>query len=150
MAQTTTAVNACDAVISLDNASGTLTDISGSSNEVNLTLTVENGVYRRAYSGYPVRYALSKDFEAELVLVYSTTTDEALDILRAWANAGVSSLDARTLRVDVPDSSSGSDRYQSEVVLGNLEIPLTASEGSPIMVSASVQGTGAYTATEIA
>jgi hypothetical protein len=149
VAQTTTAVNACDVAISLDNAAGTLTDISGSSNAVTLSFSNEVGVYRRAGSDAPTRYLTAQDLTISLSVLYSTAAGEALALLRAWAAGSIAGGDARTLRVDVPDSTSGSDRYQVEVVPSSLEIPLASNEGGPVLVTAALESSGAYAVSTI-
>ncbi|NIP86509.1 MAG: hypothetical protein GTO03_13460 [Planctomycetales bacterium] len=136
-------------VISLDNAGGTLTDISGSSNAVSLTFSNEVGTYRRAGSDAPTRYLEAQDLSISLSVVYSTASGEGLALLRAWAAGSIGGGDARTIRIDVPDSTSGSDRYQVEVLPGNLEIPLASNEGGPVLVTAALESTGAYTVSTI-
>jgi len=135
--------------ISLDNAAGALTDISGSSNAVTLSFSNEVGAYRRAGSDYPTRYLLAQDLTISLAVVYSTTSGEALALLRAWAAGAISGGDARTIRIDVPDSTSGSDRYQVEVVPASLEIPLASNEGGPVLVTAALESSGAYSVSTI-
>ena len=149
MAQSTTAVNDCDVVVSLDNDSGVLTDISGSTNAVQIRLTNEIGTYRRVDNDYPVRRLLSKDATLSLAVLYSTTADEALDILRDWVSEAVAYNNARTVRVDVPDSSVGSDRYQMEVLPDGLDLALAADNAGPVMVSATLQSTGGLTVSTI-
>ena len=43
MAQTTTSANACDVVLQVDNSDGTLTDLSGSTNNASIAMTSNTG-----------------------------------------------------------------------------------------------------------
>ena len=151
MAQTTTAVNAAQAVVSLDNSLGVLTDISGSFTSATLTFDNEVGEYRRADSDFPTRYLLGQDLKIGLKIVYSTAGEtEALGILQGWVlSAGITSSDARTIRIDIPDSSSGSTRVQAEVVPASIDIPADVADGAPILVSAALECSGAYAVSEI-
>lgn len=146
MAGSTTTINACDASVWLDNASGTATDISGSSNEFTMTLPRVEGNTRVFGSKWPIRKVCGKDCTIDLTVVYSTAADEGLDLLRDWYYAtDGSSEEARTVAVYLPDKNVGSDYYSGEFLLTNLSIPATAGEGAPIMVSATLMVTGAQT-----
>lgn len=149
MAQSTTSVSGCNVVVSLDNAAGTLTDISGSSNQVEMSFTNVAGTYRNAASSNPTRYLIEQDLTISLTILYSTATDEALDILRKWVAAGITGSDARSLRVDIPDSTAGSDRYEVEVLATQFDIPASAADAGPILASVALESTGAYTVSEI-
>jgi hypothetical protein len=147
MPATTTAITACDAVINLDNSGGTLTDISGSTNEVQMDL--ENGVgeFKPFGTDWPVRIVCGKDGSISLKAVYSMNAAEGAALLKEWYFGGNDG--PRTLRIDVPDSNTGSDRYQAEVILESLSVPLKADEANPVMVSAEFKTTGAMTLTTI-
>ena len=142
MAQTTTAINACDVVVSLDNVSGTLTDISGSSNEVSMDLGQNIGEIATFDGDWMLKASCGKTVSVSLNVVYTTTADEGLDILRDWFFA--TSPGSRTVQIDVPDSTAGSDRYSGEFVIESLNIPLTAGEASPVLVSATLSNDGAF------
>lgn len=142
MAQTTTSINACDVAIWLDNASGTATDISGSSNKVEIPLTQEIGEARTFQNDYKLRAACGRDGAFNLTVIYTTTSDEALDILRDWYFSTASKT-ARTIAVYVPDKNVGSDHYSAEVLLQELNIPLDPSEPGPAICEAVLLPTGA-------
>lgn len=143
MAQTTTAISVCNVVISLDNAAGALTNISGSSNRVELRLSARQ-MSSRTYAGdWPEMLLSSKDASITLYVVYSTTANEGLDILRDWFFSTTVYHQARTLRIDVPDSTAGSDRYQGEVKLQDLTIPLDGNRAGPILATATLKPSGA-------
>lgn len=145
MSQTTTQISACDVSVWLDNASGTLTDISGSSNSVNLNFDKEIGMLRTFQSRWPVRQECGKDAQFELIVVYSTAADEGSDILKDWffeSDPGV-----RTLKVYVPDKNVGADVYSAEVRMENLNFPLSSGNADPVQVTARLLPTGAVSLT---
>ncbi len=142
MTRTTTAIAAIDCIVKLDNAAGTPTDISGSSNSVNLSMKAGVGQFRAFGGQWPSRLVIGKDADLRLEVVYSTTADEAVDLLRDWFFGGDDS--ARTLQVDVPDGSVGSDRYSGEVVLESLDIPLSAEDDEVVTVTAELKPDDAF------
>jgi hypothetical protein len=136
MAESTTIVNACDVGIWLDNASGTPKDIGGETNKAELKMT-KNVNQKRVFGNRgPRRMSCGDDWSASLTILYSTATDEALDILRDWAISGEDA--ARTLALYVPDKNVGSDHYSGEFILASLNIPLDAEDGGPIEVTAEL------------
>jgi len=149
MAQSTTVVNDCDVVVTLDNNSGIPTDISGSTNAVQIRITNDVAAYRRVDNDWPVRKVLGKDATVDIVALYSTADTEALDSLRTWAAEAIAYDNGRTLQIDVPDSTAGSDRYYMEVLIENLDIPLAADNAGPITVSATLASTGGLTVSTI-
>lgn len=141
MAQTTTDINACDAGVWLDNAAGTLTDISGSSNQVNITLTLTSGMTRTFASKWPRRKVCPKDAKVALQIVYSTAADEGADLLKDWFFA--SDPGARTLKIYLPDKNVGSDVFSGEFVIdGDISIPVTAGSADPIVISVTLAVSG--------
>src|SRR5512139_771859 len=143
MTQTTTYVNACDASVWLDNSAGTLTDISGSSNTVNLEFIQVIGELSTYQQKWPVRLSCRKDATFTLNAVYSTASDEALDILNDWFFSASPGL--KTFTVYIPTKNVGSDKYSGEVVLESLSIPASADEASPIPVTAVLRPSGEWT-----
>lgn len=148
MAQTSTHISADDCVITLDNESGTPTDISGSSNtiEINIETPVNTGNTFEGSS--PLSWVGKDQTNISLVVWYSTTTGEGLDILKQW-KFGSNRATARSIQIDIPDSSSGSDRYYGEVNLGNLAIPMNADGGTGVQVTADLTNDGAFSWTVI-
>lgn len=148
MAETTTAVNACDVVVSLDNSAGTLADISGSSNAVSMEFSIDNAEYRVFGSKWLKRMSCVKDGSFSLTVVYTTTDNtEGLDLLKDWFMSNT--ISARTMQVDIPDSNTGSDRWSGEVRLENLSFDVEAEESGPIMVEASLLADGPWTCVTI-
>lgn len=147
MPATTTAITACNAVVNLDNSGGTLVDISGSSNEVQIDLENNVGEFKPFGTAWPVRLVCGKDASISFKAVYSMNAAEAKALLNQWYFGGNDG--ARTLRVDAPDSNTGSDRYQAEVVLESLSIPMKADDATPIPISAEFKTASAMTLTTI-
>jgi len=150
MAQTTTAVNACAARVYVDIGDGTLTEISGSTTEVTPNFESSEGSVQTLEGRWPIRKVCKSDGSFSLSVVYSTTGDEGLDLLRDWwfdnANYNV----ARSIRIDQPDSAAGSDRYQCEAYLTSFTFTLAASEPGPVVVSAELLPEGEITFSTIA
>ena len=142
MAQTTTHVNACDVSLWLDDATGTLKDISGSSNKIAMKFTREIGELRTFQAKWPVRLGCGKDAEFTLTAVYSTAAAESFDILKHWwfaADPG-----SRTLHVYIPDKNPGSDHYYGEVTIGDLSWDADPTEPGPIAVEAILMPDGEF------
>ncbi len=147
MPQTTTQVNGCDVVVNLDNTAGTLTDISGSSNEVSMDFNNNLGEFRTFGSTWPVRMMCGADATISFNAVYSLAASEAKDILMDWF---FTDRDLRTIQVDIPDSSVGSDRYTFQVLLETLNVPVAADEAAPILIAATMRPSGEVTYAAIA
>jgi len=145
MAQTTTHVNACDASIWLDNAAGTPTDISGSSNSITMNFSRELGELVTFQQKFPVRLGCRKDAEFTLRVVYTTDANEGMDILKNWYFAGDPG--SRSLHVYIPDKNVGSDHYYGEVTIGSFTFNADPSDPAPIAVEASLLPDGAITLT---
>jgi len=145
MAQTTTHVNACDASIWLDNASGTPTDISGSSNSITMNFSRELGELVTFQQKWPVRLGCRKDAEFTLRVVYSTATDEGMDILKNWFFAADPG--SRSLHVYIPDKNVGSDHYYGEVTIGSFNFNADPTEPGPIPVEANLMPDGEFALT---
>jgi len=144
MPATTTAINACDVAVYIANAAGVLTDISGSANKVDLAFSQEVGNFRVFGDKWMRRLACAKDATMSLDVVYTTTADEGLDLLRDWM-LGASSGTPRAFRVILPQNAVGSDSYEGSVIISSLSIPIDASEAGPIMCSAELMPNGAIT-----
>lgn len=142
MTQTTTYVNACDASVWLDNSAGTLTDISGSSNSVQMEFNQIIGELSTFQQKWPVRLSCRKDATFTLSAVYSTASNESVDILNDWFFSTSPGL--KSFIVYVPSKNVGYDKYYGEVVLESLSIPVSADEASPIPVTAVLRPSGEW------
>lgn len=148
MAQTVTSVSACDIAISLDDADGTLQNISGSSNRVRIRFFSRYHQNKHFDTAAPWKALLWTELDISLVILYSTADDEGLDILRNWFDA-LDGKNARTLRLDVPDGSVGDHRYECEAVWLNMDLPLEADDAGAVAVRARLRSTNEYSVTEV-
>jgi hypothetical protein len=142
MAISTTTINACDVVVKLANDVGTLVDISGSSNTVQIDLTMNIGDKRVFGSRWPARKECGKDTKVRLDVLYSTASGEAMDLLKQWYFSA--SPGARELHIYLPTSGVGADEYFGTFVLESMSIPATAGEAEPITVSANLSVSGEF------
>lgn len=142
MTTTTTATNACSAVVSIDNGAGVLTNVSGSGTSATMTLKTELGDYKVFGDRWRYRLACAQDTEISLDVVYTTTADEGFDILRDWWFDPTAHAVARTVRIDMPDSETGSDRYTAEMMLEQLSWDMPAGEPGPVIVTAALKPNG--------
>lgn len=141
MAATTTAVNACDCVIELEDQASNNVDISGSSNKVDLNFSKPSGEYKPFGSDFPIRLTCGKDMEGTLDIVWSTATGEGRDIVEQWY---FDTNDVRTLRVSVPDASPGSIRYSGPVICESYPLSLESNNANPVMMSIPVKAAGEW------
>lgn len=148
MAQTTTAQNACDVVLQLDNGSGVLINISGSSNQANMDFSAVIGEAFTFEGPWAIKKSCKKAVAVALQVVYSTLTDEGIDLLRDWFFNSLST--SRSIQIDIPDSSVGSDRYSGEMTLESLSIPATADDAAPILCAAALSNDGEFSYSIIA
>ncbi|MBK8023518.1 MAG: hypothetical protein IPK19_19315 [Chloroflexi bacterium] len=121
----------------IDDAAGSPVDVSGSANRVRMEFTQEVERYRVFGEGWVRRLAAGKDGALTLDVVYSTAADEGLALLRGWF-FGAASRTPRTVRVQVPNGSAGSDRYAGEFLLARLALPLDAAQAEPVTVTAEL------------
>jgi hypothetical protein len=135
MAQTTTAVNACDVSFWIDNAAGTITDVSGSSNSLKVTLEREIGELRTFQAKWPVRSGCGKDMKLDYVAVYSTSATEAAQMLLAWWFT--TSPEDRTFKLYVPTKNVGSNYFTGQIVIENLEWDNDPTKPEPIALKAT-------------
>lgn len=125
MAPTTTPIVATNCVIKLDNASGTLVDISGQTNSVELKPDNAVAEYRVFGTIWKQRKAgVGKDCPVTIKVVMSTTAAEALGLLNGWFFGGVDN--ARTLEFYAPDGNTGSGLWRGEYVLKSWNFPADA------------------------
>ena len=148
MARTTTAVNGCDVSVWLDDATNTLRDISGSSNNVELNFDHDVEAYVTFQSKWPGRLECGKDATWTLHVIYSETANEGFDILKNWFFA--SSPGKRTCRVYTPDKNVGSDRYSGEFRIDSLNWSSDRATAGPTMVTAVLLPDGEVTHSDVA
>lgn len=142
MAQTTTAVNACDTSVWLDNDAGTLTDISGDTNVLDCNFDNDLGAYVTFQEKWPRRLECGKDATFTLTGVYSTTADEMKDIILDWyfGTGG-----DKSFAFYLPDKDVGSDYFHCEVKLENFRFTPSRAEPGAIQVTVVLRPSGAVT-----
>lgn len=140
MVATSTAINACDAVIHLANHLGVTFDISGSANELTLDLNNEIGDYKIFGSRARLRLVCGKDASLSLKIWYTRGGNEALDLLKRWYFTY--GKQARFLKFYLPDESVGSDAYDGYYVLESMSIPVSSEEAGPIAVDVNLLPSG--------
>lgn len=147
MTQTTTAIIATDVVVQIDKTGDVLTDISGSSNK--LEMTYENTIAEGATFGslWLIRKVTGKDAPLTLTIIYSTASDEAWDIAKDWFFGGDDS--ARSVQIDVPDSTAGNDRFSGEYILENASVSPEPRSSDLVMVTLSLKPSAAVARADI-
>lgn len=148
MAQTTTAENACDVVLTVDNASGTPVDVSGSTNQANMDLSATSAETFTFQGDWAIKKTCKKAVAVAVQALYSVTETEALNIFMDWFFNSLGT--SRTVQIDIPDSSVGSDRYSGEFTLENVSVPLTADDAGVILASIALSNDGTVTRSTIA
>jgi hypothetical protein len=144
MAQTTTSVNACDVTIEVDNAAGSLVDISGSSNQCSISISSNTGQTFTFDGDWALQKICKKSASISVQAVYSTADAEAANVLLDWW-FGSAYNSARSVEINIPDQTTGSDTYTGEFVLSSASIPLSAEDAAPILVSFELLNDGEFT-----
>lgn len=139
MAETSTAINACNARVYMDNAQGALVEVTGSANKAELNKSRETADYTVFGSDWKRRLQCKKDGSLDLTFIYTTAANEGIDLLQQWFDAG----GLRTWVIDENGGATGNDRHTGEFFLTELGIPHDSSEAGPIMVTASLLPDGA-------
>ena len=147
MAQTTDAVNACDVVLMVDNSSGVLTDISGSSNEASMDFSRQVAETFTFDGDWAIKKSCKKSVSMSVRTLYSLNDGEASNIMEDWFH---NSNAARTIQLDVPNGSGGSFRYSGEWILESYGLPVSAEDAGVILMSFSLTNDGEITRAAIA
>ncbi len=149
MAQTTTNITACDAVMKLETQpEGTLLDISGSMNSVTMRFLQPTGQLRTFGSRFYVRGQCGQDAELSARAVYSEDDSEAINILRDWYFNHPGTL--RKFQVFLPDASAGSDKYEFSTLLVDLEIPAESGNADPVLCAFTLSPSGTFSWSKVA
>lgn len=139
MAQTTSAINACGAVLEVDDILGVPNNISGSSNRANLKLSKAMGQGVTFEGEWNFRLECKKDGSLELLVMYTTDTDEGWELLADWWEAGGN----RTVKVYPAGKINGAKMFSAEYKLQDLDLPIDGTDPNPIMVTATLLPDGA-------
>lgn len=148
MAQTTNAVNACNVNLQVDDATGTLADISGSSNQASMDFSLQVAETFTFDGDWAIKKSCKKAVTLSIQALYSLNDGEASNILEDWFHN--SSGTSRTVQVDVPDGNGGSFRYSGEFILESYGLPLAADDAGVILLGFSLSNDGAVTRAAIA
>ena len=142
MAQTTTAINACDASLWLDDDDGVLQDISGSTNLLDANFDNELGAYVTFQEKWPRRLECGQDATFTVTGVYSTAADEIKDLVLTWY---FGTRGDRSFAFYLPDKDVGSDYFLCEVKLENHRIAPSRAEPGAIAITLTLRPSGAVT-----
>lgn len=138
---TSTAINACDATVELEDEFGDMVDISGASNEISMEFSRALADFRTFGSSWRKRMACGRDAAFGLKFVYSQDSAEAKRMIQKWffqyPNA------QRELRVYLPNKTDGADTYIAKVLIENFSFTPSADEAGPIMASSDMKPNGA-------
>lgn len=148
MAQTTTHINACDVRIYIDNALGTLTDVSGSTSEASLSLTRSLGSLTTFEGEWDIVTSCKISGSISLTAVYSTSQIEARAIIEGWMFNDDGGAKSRDVLLEVPYTIGGV-AYSGKAVIETYELPLSASSADPIAISAQLRTDGTWSRTTI-
>lgn len=140
MAQTSTAINGCNARIRVEKglASGVMTDISGSSNSYNLGYKRDIGEAFTFEGAFRIRKDCKKDTSLELQFLYTTGDDEARDILETWDDAG----GRRRIQIFPNGETNGERVYDGYWLLSEISFSQAASDAAPTPVTATLVSDG--------
>jgi len=147
MAKTSTPVYKQQAVTSIDNASGTLTDITSTNSTITVALQRQSSETYVFGDDTAIQGIGKSTGTVSGTIVYSTNAAEARAMYNEWYFTSEGA--ARTVTIDVPDSASGSDRYSGELVLNSFT-PVDGDAGSGELMMMQVEMKGPISWTIIA
>lgn len=137
MAETTTSINGCNAVIRLEDNLGNLVDISGSSNEFNLDLANKLGEFHVFGGRWTKRKECKSDATLKLKIVYTTAANEGLDLLINWFFV---TRGDRTVRLFPYGEATGADRWDGDYLIESANgIGAPAERAEPIMIDLTLK-----------
>lgn len=133
MPATTTAVPSNKCILTLDNASGTPTSYASVHTKVKVKFDAESKDTYVFGDTAPINTTKKKGTEFEIEVIYSTSATELKAVVLDW---WFNKFDqAKTMKLETPDSATGSDRYSGEVKLSKApEFDLDASKAEPAMM----------------
>lgn len=133
-------------VVKIDNASGSLVDISGVDTSCKIEPSRDAKETYVADSENAITTVGKSTVKISLKLVYSSATAEAKQLFNLWYYGASSVTKAsRTLELYFPDASSGSDKYTGEVKLSKPPaFELDASKPEPLIIEVELMNDGAW------
>lgn len=147
MAQTTVAQNACEVVLQVDNLAGTLTDLSGSTNQTSMSFSRQVAETHTFDGDWAIKKSCKKAVSLSIQALYTLSDVEASNLLEDWFHNDNTS---RSVQIDVPNASGGSFRYTGEFILESYDLPLSAEDAGVILMSFALSNDGAVTRAAIA
>lgn len=141
MAQTVTAHNACGAVIEIDDADGDPVNVSGSSNKASLSLSKQFGKGVTFEGEWNFTLECKKDGSLEISAMWTDDATEARELLEDWWESGGN----RVVSIYPAGKITGKRYYTASYKLGELTIPIDATDANPIVLSATLQPDGEIT-----
>lgn len=147
MTQTTDAVNACDVVVQVDDSTGALADVSGSTNQASLSFSRAVAETFTFEGDWAIKKSCKKSVTLSLQALYSLNDAEGSNIMEDWFHNDNTS---RSVQIDVPNGSGGSFRYTGEFTLESYDLPLSADDAGVILMGFSLSNDGAVTRAAIA
>lgn len=133
----------------IDNVGGVLTDVSP--NETSFTLNVQNATATYGVLNTQWQKAVDglRSWSVDCELIAEPGTN-GYSLLRDWIMAAAPG--ARTIRMDQPDSLTGSQRYEGEARIQNANglLNANATGSDPVRVTFTLVGDGALTPSVIA
>jgi hypothetical protein len=133
----------------IDNVGGVLTDCSPNGASFNLNVTNQTGQYATLNTPWMKTTDGPRSWSVDCELIAEAGTN-AYSLLRDWIMA--TSPGARTVRIDQPDSLTGSQRYEGEARISNANglLNANATSGDPVRVSFTLTGDGILTPSIVA
>lgn len=132
----------------IDNAGGTLTDISVQDTEATLSVQNRTTTYNRLNEAWDFTLNGVRGWRISGKLLVEPGTNGFSLLCDLMFSA---TMNSRTIRIDQPDSQPGSRRYEGEACLGNLDglATLMAGSAEPVEVTYELIGDGPLTASVI-
>lgn len=142
MAESSQALNACNAVIEVDDGTGTPVDVSGEANSASLEFTTQTSEYFTFGGGFARRLQCKEDASLELTLLWTRGGTEARALFEAWLKAK----GTRTVSVYPEGNANNGDRqYTGEFVLESYNFDMDATAADPMTITASLMPDGEVT-----
>ena len=139
MAQTTTHIAACNAIVEVDNASGTATDISGSANTASIDFSRDIGEGTTFTGDFKLRTECKRDASLSIAVLWTTAAGEARDLMEEWYDTG----GRRTISIYPNGKVIGSRFYTGEWRLSTASIPIDSSSADVIKMDFEAVADGA-------
>jgi hypothetical protein len=148
---TSTQISGNSWVIKLDNASGTLTDISGVDTKATIDPSRDSKETYVADNENAIVTVGKSKVKIAIEIVYSSATAEGATLINAWYyGTRAVSIASRSIELYIPDTSSGSQKYSGEVKLSKPpSFELDASKAEPLILKAEFQNDGTFSFTTV-